>query len=44
VVGVEAGLRLQLTPRLVWDVGIGTESRGQPIGRIFVRTALSFGF
>jgi hypothetical protein len=45
VVGVEAGLRFQLTPRLVWDVGIGTEFTG-PAHRsdLFVTTGFSFGF
>ena len=27
-VGAEAGVRYQLTPRLVWDVGLGTEFAG----------------
>jgi hypothetical protein len=45
VVGGEAGLRYQLTPRLVWDVGLGTEFAG-PASRsnFFVTTGLSFGF
>src|SRR5437660_1442718 len=28
VVGTELGLRYQLTPRVVWDVGVGTEFAG----------------
>ena len=45
VVGLELGLRYQLTPRMVWDLGIGTEFAG-PSHRsdLFVTTGLSFGF
>ena len=45
VVGTEVGLRYQLTPRLVWDVGVGTEFAG-PSRRsnFFLTTGLSFGF
>jgi Putative MetA-pathway of phenol degradation len=44
-VGVEVGVRYQLTPRMVWDVGIGTEFAG-PAHRsdLFLTTGLSFGF
>jgi hypothetical protein len=45
VVGVEVGVRYQLTPRMVWDVGIGTEFAG-PAHRadLFMTTGFSFGF
>jgi len=45
VVGTEVGLRYQLTPRLVWDVGLGTEFAG-PARRsdFFMTTGVSFGF
>jgi hypothetical protein len=44
-VGTEAGLRYQLTPRIVWDVGIGTEFAG-PAHRsdLFMTTGFSLGF
>jgi Putative MetA-pathway of phenol degradation len=44
-VGVEIGLRFQLTPRLVGDAGVGTEFAG-PSDRssFFFRAGLSFGF
>ena len=44
-VGVEVGVRYQLTPRMVWDVGIGTEFAG-PTHRsdLFMTTGFSFGF
>jgi Putative MetA-pathway of phenol degradation len=44
-VGTEVGLRYQLTPRMVWDVGIGTEFAG-PARRsdLFMTTGFSFGF
>jgi hypothetical protein len=44
-VGVEVGVRYQLTPRMVWDVGIGTEFAG-PAQRsdLFLTTGFSFGF
>lgn len=44
-VGAEVGLRYQLTPRIVWDVGIGTEFAG-PAHRsdLFLTTGFSFGF
>ena len=45
VVGIEVGLRYQLTPSIVWDVGIGTEFAG-PRSRssFFGATGLSWGF
>ena len=45
IVGIEAGLRYQLTPSIVWDVGLGTEFAG-PASRsaFFATTGLSFGF
>ena len=45
VVGTEVGLRYQLTPRVVWDVGIGTEFAG-PAHRsdLFLTTGFSVGF
>lgn len=45
VVGAELGIRYQLTPRLVWDAGLGTEFAG-PADRstFFAVTGLSFGF
>jgi len=45
VVGAEAGLRYQLTPRIVWDVGVGTEFAG-PARRspFFLTTGFSFSF
>jgi hypothetical protein len=45
IVGTEVGLRYQLTPSIVWDVGIGTEFAG-PASRsvFFATTGLSFGF
>jgi Putative MetA-pathway of phenol degradation len=44
-VGLEVGVRYQLTPRIVWDVGIGTEFAG-PAHRsnLFMTTGFSFGF
>ena len=44
-VGIEVGLRYQLTPSIVWDVGIGTEFAG-PRNRspLFGSTGLSLGF
>jgi len=44
-VGIEVGVRYQLTPRVVWDVGIGTEFAG-PAHRsdLFMTTGFSFGF
>jgi hypothetical protein len=44
-VGAEVGVRYQLTPRVVWDVGIGTEFAG-PTHRsdLFMTTGFSFGF
>jgi Putative MetA-pathway of phenol degradation len=43
--GTEVGVRYQLTPRLVWDSGVGTEFAG-PANRsmFFLATGLSFGF
>ena len=45
IVGTEVGLRYQLTPSIVWDVGIGTEFAG-PRSRssFFGMTGLSLGF
>jgi hypothetical protein len=45
IVGAEVGLRYQMAPRIVWDVGVGTEFAG-PARRsdFFLRTGLSFGF
>lgn len=45
IVGTEIGLRYQLTPRLVWDVGVGTEFAG-PRRRsdLFMTTGVSIGF
>jgi hypothetical protein len=42
---VEAGFRHQLTPRLVLDLGVGTEFAG-PADRstFFLTTGISFGF
>ena len=44
-VGTEVGVRFQLTPRLVWDIGVGTEFAG-PARRspFFATTGLSFGY
>ena len=44
-VGTEVGVRFQLAPRFVWDIGVGTEFAG-PAGRspFFATTGLSFGF
>jgi hypothetical protein len=44
-VGTEVGLRYQLTPRMVWDLGIGTEFAG-PVHRsdFFLTTGVSVGF
>lgn len=45
IVGTEVGLRYQLTPSIVWDVGLGTEFAG-PRSRssFFGTTGLSLGF
>jgi hypothetical protein len=44
-VGAEIGLRYQLTPRMVWDVGVGTEFAGPAErSRFSFTTGLSFGF
>jgi hypothetical protein len=44
-VGTEIGLRFQLTPRIVWDVGVGTEFAGPgDRARLFGTTGFSFGF
>src|SRR5262249_7894560 len=45
IVGTEVGLRYQLTPSIVWDVGVGTEFAG-PSSRssFFATTGLSLGF
>jgi hypothetical protein len=44
-VGTEVGVRFQLTPRIVWDFGVGTEFAG-PASRspFYATTGLSFGF
>jgi hypothetical protein len=45
VVGTEVGMRFQLTPRIVWDVGIGTDFAGPADrSRFFGVTGFSFGF
>jgi Putative MetA-pathway of phenol degradation len=45
VVGAEVGVRYQLTPRLVWDVGGGTEFAGaRDRAQFFFTTGISFGF
>jgi len=45
VVGTELGLRYQLTPRIVWDIGVGTEFAGPgDRSRFFGVTGFSFGF
>jgi Putative MetA-pathway of phenol degradation len=44
-VGAELGVRYQLTPRIVWDVGVGTEFAGPADrSRFSFTTGLSFGF
>jgi hypothetical protein len=45
VVGTEVGLRYQLTPSIVWDVGVGTEFAG-PADRspFFFNTGFSWAF
>jgi hypothetical protein len=44
-VGTEIGIRYQLTTRVVWDVGMGTEFAGPPArSRFFMTTGFSFGF
>ena len=45
VVGIEIGLRYQLTPSIVWDAGVGTEFAGPATRSKFsFTTGLSFGF
>jgi hypothetical protein len=45
VIGAELGLRYQLTPRIVWDVGVGTEFAGPADrSRFLFQTGFSFGF
>jgi Putative MetA-pathway of phenol degradation len=45
VVGAEIGVRYQLTSRLVWDIGLGTEFAGpRDRSQFFFTTGLSFGF
>jgi Putative MetA-pathway of phenol degradation len=45
VVGTELGLRYQLTPRIVWDVAVGTEFAGPADrSRFFGVIGFSFGF
>jgi hypothetical protein len=44
-VGTELGVRYQLTPRLVWDGGLGTEFAGPSHRSVFfLTTGFSFGF
>jgi Putative MetA-pathway of phenol degradation len=44
-VGTEVGFRYQLTPRIVWDAGVGTECAGPTKRSTFsFTTGLSFGF
>ena len=44
-VGTEVGLRYQVTPRMVWDVGVGTEFAGPAERAKFsLNTGVSFGF
>jgi hypothetical protein len=45
IVGLEVGLRYQLTPSVIWDVGVGTEFAG-PASRspFFAMTGFSLGF
>jgi hypothetical protein len=39
------GARYQLTPRVVWDVGLGTEFAGSSHrSDLFLSTGISFGF
>jgi hypothetical protein len=43
--GTEVGVRFQLTPRVVWDIGVGTEFAGPADrARFFGTTGFSFGF
>ena len=45
IVGAEVGLRYQLTPSIVWDVGIGTEFAGPRSRASFFGTmGVSLGF
>lgn len=45
VVGSEIGVRYQLTPTIVWDLGLGTEFAGPADrSRLFFNTGLSLGF
>jgi len=45
IVGTEIGVRYQLTPRIVWDVGVGTEFAGPATRSNFsMTTGFSFGF
>jgi hypothetical protein len=45
VVGLEAGFRHQLTPRIVFDAGVGTEFAGpSDRAKFFFATGFSFGF
>jgi hypothetical protein len=45
VVGAEVGLRYQLTPRIVWDVGVGSEFAGpSDRSRFSFQTGFSVGF
>jgi Putative MetA-pathway of phenol degradation len=45
VFGAEMGFRYQLTPSIVWDLGVGTEFAGPAErSRFFFNTGLSFGF
>ena len=45
IVGVEIGVRYQLTPSIVWDVGMGTEFAGPSTrSSFFAATGISLGF
>jgi hypothetical protein len=45
VVGAEVGFRYQLTPSIIWDLGVGTEFAGPADrSRFFLNTGVSFGF
>jgi hypothetical protein len=45
VVGTELGVRYQLTPSMVWDVGVGTEFAGpSDRSRFFLSAGLSWAF
>jgi hypothetical protein len=45
IVGTEVGFRYQLTPRMVWDAGLGTEFAGpRDRASFFFTTGVSIGF